>query len=209
MQRPRKRKLLKIILLGDQGVGKTSLINQYVKHNFTQRYKATIGADFLSKEVTIDDCLVTMQIWDTAGCERFQSLGSSFFRGADVCMLVYDITIEKSFENLEQWREEFLLQADPKDPDHFPFVVLGNKVDLTDFRAVAEDRASAWCRQRPMAYRHHLTSAKDSTGVEEAFGDIAALGVELGRNESMRGLTDLPPPDLRPNEPTSRRCCGT
>ncbi len=74
--------LLKVIILGDSGVGKTSLMNQFVNDKFSKQYKATIGADFLTKEILIDDKLVTMQIWDTAGQERFQSLGVAFYRGA-------------------------------------------------------------------------------------------------------------------------------
>eukprot|EP01048_Picozoa_sp_COSAG05_P022566 COSAG05_NODE_4564_length_1460_cov_60.811903_2_plen_149_part_00 len=70
------------------------------------------------------------QIWDTAGQERFQSLGVAFYRGADACVLVYDITVAKSFENLESQRDEFLILAGPRDPEHFPFMVLGNKSDL-------------------------------------------------------------------------------
>eukprot|EP00879_Flechtneria_rotunda_P010463 GHRR01010939.1.p1 GENE.GHRR01010939.1~~GHRR01010939.1.p1 ORF type:complete len:125 (+),score=31.91 GHRR01010939.1:67-441(+) len=107
----RKRKLLKVIILGDSGVGKTSLMNQYVQKKFSKEYKATIGADFLTKEIQIDDKLVTMQIWDTAGQERFQSLGVAFYRGADCCVLVYDVNSTKSFENLDTWRDEFLIQV--------------------------------------------------------------------------------------------------
>ncbi|EER06563.1 Rab7, putative, partial [Perkinsus marinus ATCC 50983] len=118
---PRKKVLLKVIILGDSGVGKTSLMNQYVNKKFSPQYKATIGADFLTKEVTIDDKVVTLQIWDTAGQERFQSLGMAFYRGADCCCLVYDITNPKSFESLDSWRDEFLIQASPKDPEEFPF----------------------------------------------------------------------------------------
>ena len=105
-------------------------MNQYVNRKFSKQYKATIGADFLTKEVQVDDRLVTMQIWDTAGQERFQSLGVAFYRGADCCVLCYDVNTQKTFENLENWRDEFLIQASPADPDGFPFVVLGNKVDV-------------------------------------------------------------------------------
>ena len=84
----------------------------------------------------VDDRLVTMQIWDTAGQERFQSLGVAFYRGADCCVLVYDVTAPQTFKSLDSWRDEFLIQASPRDPDRFPFVVLGNKVDLEN-RAVS------------------------------------------------------------------------
>ena len=71
-----------------------------------------------------------LQIWDTAGQERFQSLGVAFYRGADCCVLVYDVTNANSFKTLDSWRDEFLIQASPRDPENFPFVVLGNKIDL-------------------------------------------------------------------------------
>ena len=113
-------------------------MNQYVNRKFTNQYKATIGADFLTKEVFVDDRQVTMQIWDTAGQERFQSLGVAFYRGADCCVLVYDVTAPNSFKSLDAWRDEFLIQASPRDPENFPFIVIGNKVDLADNRAVSD-----------------------------------------------------------------------
>jgi small GTP-binding protein len=73
-----------------------------------------------------------LQIWDTAGQERFQSLGVAFYRGADCCVLVYDVNNTKSFDSLNNWHDEFLVQASPRDPDNFPFVVLGNKIDLEE-----------------------------------------------------------------------------
>ena len=76
------------------------------------------------------------QIWDTAGQERFQSLGVAFYRGADCCVLTFDVTMPNTFKNLDSWRDEFLIQSSPRDPDNFPFVVLGNKVDL-ESRAVS------------------------------------------------------------------------
>ncbi|XP_024119740.2 ras-related protein Rab-7a-like, partial [Oryzias melastigma] len=117
-------------------VGKTSLMNQYVNKKFSNQYKATIGADFLTKEVMVDDRLVTMQIWDTAGQERFQSLGVAFYRGADCCVLVFDVTAPNTFKTLDSWRDEFLIQASPRDPENFPFVVLGNKIDLENRQVI-------------------------------------------------------------------------
>ena len=93
-------------------VGKTSLMNRYHSNKFTGQYKATIGADFLSKQVNLptpqNTCQpVTLTIWDTAGQERFQSLGKAFYRGSDVCILVYDVTDRMSFDGLKKWKEEF------------------------------------------------------------------------------------------------------
>jgi Ras-related protein Rab-7A len=84
--------------LGGAGVGKTSLLNQFVNREFTAQYKATIGSDFSSKQLDVDGKFVTLQIWDTAGQERFQSLGPTFYRGTDCCILVYDVTRPASFE---------------------------------------------------------------------------------------------------------------
>ena len=72
------------------------------------------------------------QLWDTAGQERFQSLGVAFYRGADCCVLVYDVNSSKSFETLDSWRDEFLIQANPQNAENFPFVVLGNKIDVEE-----------------------------------------------------------------------------
>ncbi|TPX55960.1 hypothetical protein PhCBS80983_g04900 [Powellomyces hirtus] len=169
----RKKVLLKVIILGDSGVGKTSLMNQYVNKKFSTQYKATIGADFLTKEVMVDDRLVTMQIWDTAGQERFQSLGVAFYRGADCCVLVYDVNNVKSFETLDSWRDEFLLQASPRDPDNFPFVVLGNKVDIEESkRQVSKKRAMTWCQQKGNI-PYFETSAREAIDVEKSFQTVA------------------------------------
>uniref|UniRef100_A0AAY5F1F1 RAB7A, member RAS oncogene family n=1 Tax=Electrophorus electricus TaxID=8005 RepID=A0AAY5F1F1_ELEEL len=167
----RKKVLLKVIILGDSGVGKTSLMNQYVNNKFSNQYKATIGADFLTKEVMVDDRLVTMQIWDTAGQERFQSLGVAFYRGADCCVLVYDVTAPNTFKTLDSWRDEFLIQASPRDPENFPFVVLGNKIDLEN-RQVTTKRAQAWCQSKNNI-PYFETSAKEAINVDQAFQTIA------------------------------------
>uniref|UniRef100_A0A0E0JFV8 Ras-related protein Rab7 n=1 Tax=Oryza punctata TaxID=4537 RepID=A0A0E0JFV8_ORYPU len=185
----RRRMLLKVIILGDSGVGKTSLMNQYVNKKFSNQYKATIGADFLTKEVQIDDRLFTLQIWDTAGQERFQSLGVAFYRGADCCVLVYDVNVTKSFERLNSWREEFLIQASPSDPDNFPFVVLGNKIDVDggNSRTVSEKKAKAWCASKGNI-PYFETSAKEGFNVEAAFECIARNAIKNEPEEEISYL---------------------
>eukprot|EP00466_Bigelowiella_natans_P017818 jgi/Bigna1/48660/estExt_Genewise1.C_300035 len=177
----RKKVLKKVIILGDSGVGKTSLMGQYVHRKFTNQYKATIGADFLSKELSIDEKLVTLQIWDTAGQERFQSLGQAFYRGADCCVLVYDITDSKSFENLDSWRDEFLGSSNPPDENEFPFVIIGNKIDLLHKREVSDSRLQEWCKERG-GLPHFETSAKDTINVDQAFETVAKLSLEYEAN---------------------------
>jgi len=177
----KKKVLLKVIILGDSGVGKTSLMNQYVHKKFSASYKATIGADFLTKEVMIDDKLVTLQIWDTAGQERFQSLGVAFYRGADSCVLVHDMTDAKSFDSLESWRDEFLVHAAPRNAESFPFVVLGNKADLARKRVVTTQKAQTWC-QTNGDIPYFETSAKDAQNVEQAFQTIAKNALQQESN---------------------------
>uniref|UniRef100_A0A7R9U8W8 Uncharacterized protein n=1 Tax=Pinguiococcus pyrenoidosus TaxID=172671 RepID=A0A7R9U8W8_9STRA len=174
----RKRSMLKVILLGESGVGKTSLMEMFVNDKYDDKYKATIGADFLCKDVQIEDQLVTLQIWDTAGQERFQSLGVAFYRGADACIIVFDITDPTSFERLEFWMSTFLKQSEPRDPSNFPFVIIGNKVDLESSRRVTKAMALQWCASKGARIPYHETSAKTALKVEAAFREAAARGLE-------------------------------
>lgn len=182
-------------------------MNQYVHKRFSNQYKATIGADFLTKEVHIDDKLVTLQIWDTAGQERFQSLGVAFYRGADSCVLCYDITDAKSFDNLESWMDEFLVHAAPRSPQQFPFVVLGNKCDLgPKRRQVAQSKVQAWCKTKG-GIPFFETSAKDAVNVEQAFQTIAqnALAQESQQKPIFIPQTIGPLDDGAKKE--SKGCC--
>jgi len=122
--RPRKL-LLKIIILGDSGVGKTAILNRYVHNRFTIQYKATIGADFLTKEAKLNDKIATLQMWDTTGQERFCSLGIAFYRGSDAVIYVYDPNVQASFDNLSKWKSEFDANAAPREP--LPIVIVANK----------------------------------------------------------------------------------
>ena len=112
---------------------------------FTNQYRATVGADFLSKDIKLGPKEYNLQVWDTAGQERFQSIGSAFYRGADACVIVYDITQQKSFDSIEGWKHEFIMQGGIKDADKFPFVIIGNKSDRESDRKVEKARVEAWC----------------------------------------------------------------
>ncbi|TFK19192.1 rab small monomeric GTPase [Coprinopsis marcescibilis] len=197
--------LLKVIILGDSGVGKTSLMNQYVNKRFSTQYKATIGADFLTKEVETEERPVTMQLWDTAGQERFQSLGVAFYRGADCCVLVFDVNSSKSFQALESWRDEFLIQSSPHEPEEFPFVVLGNKVDVDESkRQVTQKRALAWCQAKGNL-PYFETSAKEAINVEQAFQTVAIKALQQESEEQL--FSDYPDSfPLDPHETQSSGC---
>jgi len=120
------------------------------------------------------------QLWDTAGQERFQSLGVAFYRGADCCVLVYDVNNSKSFDTLDSWRDEFLIQASPRDPESFPFVVLGNKIDVEENkRTVPSKRAMAFCQSKG-GIPYFETSAKEAVNVEQAFEGTSNFSARLG-----------------------------
>mmetsp|Transcript_16690 Transcript_16690/g.35246 ORF Transcript_16690/g.35246 Transcript_16690/m.35246 type:complete len:284 (-) Transcript_16690:198-1049(-) len=207
-----KKHMLKLVILGDSGVGKTSLMNRYHSNKFTGQYKATIGADFLSKHVSITDPQtgsirnVTLQIWDTAGQERFQSLGVAFYRGADAVALVYDVGDNRSFEHLDNWRSEFLRQVGLDENDaNFPFVLLGNKIDRPEGeRAVSRPAAEAWCERARLGSStemggpipHFETSAKTAENVDAAFLELATLAViheERNRKEETQPTLSYAP----------------
>lgn len=164
---------LKGIVLGDSSVGKTCLLNQFVRQQFSLNYRATIGADFLSKEILIENKFVAFQLWDTAGQERFKSLGTSFYRGADCCLLVYDITNRDSFDNIVRWKQEFLMQCEPEEPEKFPVILLGNKCDLEEARTVSTREAQDWADSEGLVL--YEASAKDNLNVQEAFYQAAVL----------------------------------
>ena len=172
-----KSRLLKVVLLGDGGVGKSSLMNRFVSNKFDAQSFHTIGVEFLNKDVTLDDQVYTLQIWDTAGQERFKSLRTPFYRGADCCLLTFGVDEVASFKNLSMWKKEFLYYADVQDSLKFPFIVLGNKVDVEE-REVDEEEAKNWCQQNGDC-PYFETSAKDSTNVEVAFRAAVERVVQL------------------------------
>ena len=139
--------------------------------------KPTIGADFSKKETIIDNQNVTLQVWDTAGQEKFQSLGYAFYRGADCCMLVYDITNRKSFEALQKWRDGFVENAGPEDVKNYPFLLLGNKLDREGERQVTAAEGQDWARSHNNILFFE-TSAKEGHTVEEAFIEVGRKGVK-------------------------------
>ncbi|KAH9620553.1 hypothetical protein KSS87_016502 [Heliosperma pusillum] len=130
--------------------------------------------------------LSCLYIWDTAGQERFQSLGVAFYRGADCCVLVYDVNVMKSFDNLDTWHGEFLKQANPPDPKAFPFILLGNKIDIDggNSRVVSDKKAKDWCSSKGNI-PYFETSAKEDIKVDDAFYCIAKAALANEREQDI------------------------
>jgi len=186
----KKKNFLKIVILGDSGVGKTTLLQQYLNGKVQGQSKPTIGADFSKKEILIDNTVVTLQVWDTAGQEKFQSLGYAFYRGADCCALCYDITNLDSFHSLDKWKQGFIENAGPSDPNNFPFVCLGNKLDKSEHRQVPTTKGQQWAKDNNdmMFYE---TSALEGTKVEEAFLQMAKAALKREGEKTVQMPTSM------------------
>lgn len=170
--------LFKMVLVGNMSVGKTSLVLRYTDDSFSTNYKTTIGVDFKVKTLDMGrDGLVKLQIWDTGGQERFRSIVSSFYRGTDGLIVVYDITDKGSFEHVTHWYREAQYNGLDSYNIQCPLLLVGNKSDLTMERAVTFQEGQALAQQLGMSFIE--TSAKDKTNVEQAFLCMARSILEV------------------------------
>merc|ERR1712228_799192 len=151
---------LTVILLGDSGVGKSSIINRYVNDRFVENNMQTIGVDLFTKVATVGESCVTLQIWDTGGQERFRALRTPFYRGADCAILVYSKDNPQSITNLAHWRSEFIKHA-----GNAPVLIARNKSDLT-VQAPSDDGVNMATENN---LQHFNVSARTSDGVEPLF----------------------------------------
>jgi Ras-related protein Rab-11A len=170
--------LFKSIVVGDGGVGKTALTLRFSKGFFTEDYKMTIGVDFHVKTINIDSnegpIRAKLQIWDTGGQERFSSIRPMYYRGSLGALLIFDLTNSASFEHLPQWIEE--VRANVK--TEIPLLLVGNKSDLVDQRAVSLDEINVFTRDFNLFYME--TSAKTGEGVGDCFYILACLMIGSG-----------------------------
>merc|ERR1712196_425783 len=134
----------KLVFLGDQGAGKTSIITRFMYDSFDKNYQATIGIDFLSKTMYLEERTVRLQLWDTAGQERFRSLIPSYIRDSSVAVVVYDITNRASFLNTSKWIEDVRNERG----NDVIIVLVGNKTDLDDLRQVSEEEGQAKAKEK-------------------------------------------------------------
>ena len=162
--------LFKILLAGNTSVGKSSIFLRFVDNIWNDAFVPTIGVDFKIKTLNINYKNVKLQIWDTAGEERFRTIISSYYKGAHGILLVYDITLKESFESLNDWLNEIKKNTSK----NIVKVLIGNKIDLNDKRVISFDEAKEFADNNNMKYIE--TSAKTATNVDQAFG---LIGVEL------------------------------
>ncbi|MCP8717228.1 MAG: Rab6 family protein [Asgard group archaeon] len=174
-------KKYKIVFLGDQSVGKTSLITRFMYDTFDETYAATIGIDFLSKTMYLEEGkTIRLQLWDTAGQERFRSLIPSYIRDSHVAVICYDITNKKSFDNLDKWIKDVKLERG----DDVIIVLVGNKLDLaTDKRQVSLEDVEIL--QNKIGARFFIeTSTKANHNVKLLFKKIAQSLPEFNQDEN-------------------------
>ncbi|CAM9982371.1 ras-related protein Rab-8A-like [Lampetra fluviatilis] len=174
--------LFKLLLIGDSGVGKTCVLFRFSEDAFNSTFISTIGIDFKIRTIDLDGKKIKLQIWDTAGQERFRTITTAYYRGAMGIMLVYDITSEKSFENIKNWIRNIEEHASAD----VQKMVLGNKCDMNDRRQVTKDRGEKLAEDYNIQFME--TSAKASINVEEAFFTLARE-IKAKMDKKMEGNT--------------------
>ena len=200
---------LKLVLLGDSGVGKTNLISRYIHNAFQQDTKATIGVEFFCKTFKVNNNkVIKIEIWDTAGQERYKSITSVYYKGAKGAFIVYDITSRKSFDNVDKWIEE-IKEKTSKD---IKLLVIGNKIDLNEQRVISTEEAKY--RYKDMDIPVIETSALNDTNVADAFINMVKIIYEdyIRQGENNDNLTSDNKQgkgiDLKNENRNSYLCCS-
>ena len=196
--------IFKVLLLGNSDVGKSSLLLRFVDSVWNDAFVPTIGVDFKVKTLEINNKKVKMQIWDTAGEERFRTVGSTYFRGAHGILLLYDVTNRDSFKNLENW----LIEIEKNSSEKVLKILLGNKCDLNDDREIQPDEGRAFADRNGMEFME--TSAKMNTNVNEAFETLGKLMIEFNsknNNNTQQGENKTFKANSGKDLNTKKKCC--
>ncbi|XP_077980307.1 uncharacterized protein LOC144435593 [Glandiceps talaboti] len=181
--------LLKIVLVGNIGVGKTALMDRYIRNKFEPPGRMTLGVNVGVKIIEIDGFLVKLQIWEIAGLEKCGSdLSQSYFKDTNGCILVFDVNNKASYHSLERLRDECLIYSGCKD-----FIVIGNKADISNRREVAVETVERWCKTENMTYFETSAAYEDDKDLEAAFQSIAKRALSHGyrvRKKNMENEDD-------------------
>ena len=155
--------MFKVVLVGDSFVGKTNIMSKYLKDEFNEDSKATVGVEFGSKQFTIEGHSIKAQIWDTAGQERYKAITSAYYKGAKGAFVVFDVTRKITFESIDRWVNDLTAAADKK----ITIVLIGNKCDLDDHRQVTKEQGEEKSAKLEVAYLE--TSALSGENLDKAF----------------------------------------
>ncbi|KAJ3670659.1 hypothetical protein LUZ60_008085 [Juncus effusus] len=158
--------LFKVVLIGDSGVGKTNLLSRFSRNEFSLESRSTIGVEFATKSIQVEDKIVKAQIWDTAGQERYRAITSAYYRGAVGALVVYDVTRHITFENIERWLKELRDHTET----NIVIMLVGNKADLRHLRAVTVEDAKSFAETHNTFFME--TSALEDLNVETAFTEV-------------------------------------
>ena len=159
---------LKLLIIGDSSVGKTSMLLSYTDNYFPESHLATIGVEYKVKEIVTDKFNISLQIWDTAGQERFRSITKSFFRNTNGIIFVYDVTCRKSFQSVKEWIKDSELHD-----NGFEKILCGNKIDLKEKREVNFDELEEFGMKKKIEVME--ISARERINIDEAFQKIINL----------------------------------
>ncbi|THU58153.1 hypothetical protein C4D60_Mb03t11170 [Musa balbisiana] len=209
--------VFKVVLIGDSAVGKSQLLARFARNEFSVDSKATIGVEFQTRTLNIDDKTIKAQIWDTAGQERYRAVTSAYYRGAVGAMLVYDITKRQTFDHVARWLDELRGHADR----NIVIMLIGNKSDLGSLRAVPIEDAKEFAQRENLFFME--TSALEATNVEGAFVTVLT---EIYRITSKKSLvandqsdstgnsnllkgTQIVVPGQEPPSESKSMCCGS
>ncbi|XP_023824640.1 ras-related protein Rab-6A isoform X3 [Salvelinus sp. IW2-2015] len=193
----------KLVFLGEQSVGKTSLITRFMYDSFDNTYQATIGIDFLSKTMYLEDRTIRLQLWDTAGQERFRSLIPSYIRDSAAAVVVYDITNVNSFQQTTKWIDDVRTERG----SDVIIMLVGNKTDLADKRQVAIEEGERKAKELNVMFIE--TSAKAGYKVKQLFRRVAAAlpGMESTQDKSREDMIDIKL-EKTPEQPVSEGGCS-
>ena len=198
--------MFKVVLVGDSFVGKTNIMSKYLKDEFHEDSKATVGVEFGSKQFTIEGHSIKAQIWDTAGQERYKAITSAYYKGAKGAFVVYDITRKTSFESIDRWVNDLTAAADKK----ITIVVIGNKSDLEDQRQITKEQGEEKSAKLEVAFLE--TSALSGENLDKAF-ELMMNEIYKKCHEEMLAENDLEIIDggkdinLKKNENTEKKKC--
>jgi small GTP-binding protein len=194
-----QRRILKFIVIGNSGVGKTAILKRLVDNTFTSESQSTIGVEFLATTFEVDGKSVKLQLWDTAGQERFRSIAKAYFRSAIGVILVFDITERKSFDDLSHWLNDIHQLCDP----NAVVTLIGNKLDMKHLRKITAPEAENFAQLHQVSY--YETSALGGDNIQEAFHRTTAAIVRRGGDQFAVDATPAKPTPSPAS--SSSECC--